>query len=51
MDVQGAPARHRWQEVLLLAVVTAEAIAQAVLATSSIELWRAGLVLALGAAL
>lgn len=51
VDVQGAPKRIRWQEVLLLAVVTAEAIAQAVLATSSIELWRAGLVLALGAAL
>lgn len=51
VDVQGAPARHRWQEVLLLAVVTAEAIGQAALASSSLELWRAGLVVLLGAAL
>lgn len=51
VDVQGAPTRHRWQEALLLAVVTAEAIGQAALASSSLELWRAGLVVLLGAAL
>lgn len=51
MDELGAPRRQRWQEVLLLAVVVAEVTAGVVLATSSVELWRAGLTLVLGGAL
>ncbi|MDN5900946.1 MAG: histidine kinase [Brachybacterium sp.] len=51
MDELGAPTRHRWLEILLLAVVTAEAVAQVVFATSSLDLWRAGLMVVLGLAL
>ncbi|WP_422115486.1 sensor histidine kinase [Brachybacterium sp. UNK5269] len=51
MDELGAPRRRRWQEVLILAVVAAEATLLVVLAASSHELWRAGLMLALGAGL
>jgi signal transduction histidine kinase len=47
----GAPSRHRWQEVLLPAVVTAEAVLQVVLAASSLDVWRAGLTVGLGLAL
>lgn len=51
VDELGAPKRYRWQEVLVPAVVTAEGILQGVLATSTTELWRPALVIALGAAL
>ncbi|MGP9744453.1 sensor histidine kinase [Brachybacterium sp. AOP29-B2-41] len=51
MDEPGAPRRQRWQEVLVLAVVVAEAITQLVVVTSPYEPWRAALTLVLGTAL
>ncbi len=51
MDDLGAPTRHRWQEILLLVVVTAEAVLQVVFAASTVDVWRAVLTLALGLAL
>ena len=51
MDVQGAPRRHLWQEVLLLVVVMAETAIEIIFAAGAAELWSAGLTLVLGAAL
>ncbi|MDN5600952.1 MAG: histidine kinase [Brachybacterium sp.] len=51
MNELGAPRRHRWQEILLLAVVTAEAVLQVVVAASPLDFWRAGLMVVLGLAL
>jgi signal transduction histidine kinase len=51
VDHQGAPARHRWQEGLILGAVVVESGAQLLLASASLGLWQAGLALALGLAL
>lgn len=51
MDHQGAPARQRWQEAAILVAVTAEAIAQLLLSSTSMGLVRGVLALVIGAAL
>ncbi|WP_304502227.1 sensor histidine kinase [Brachybacterium sp. FME24] len=51
MEELGAPVRRIWQDVLIFAVVMAEAVLLVIFRASATDLWQAGLTLALGVAL
>ncbi|WP_232820169.1 sensor histidine kinase [Brachybacterium sp. YJGR34] len=51
MDELGAPRRKVWQDLLVLAVVAAEAVTSALLAVTQVELWQSLIMLGLGALL
>ncbi len=51
VDELGAPRRKVWQDLLVLAVVAAEAVTSALLAVTQVELWQSLIMLGLGALL